>query len=775
MNLFSLKFLSSEKVAEAAVLNRITLFILATILTCLFGSGVFKTTFNSSLNALLTQSDPYLNELEEMDRAFPSNGEIRFAFVANEGRTVFEPKILNAIAALKENFNSIHKAQGITTILDFTSPETQRRLFSKAISEYSDAEIREVSEIAKNDRLLTTNLLSPSGTLTFAIIDVNTRGSSNSERLEIASSIIQLRDRLRESHSDVNLFANSDVILEQASQQDMVDDLTQLMPLVILLCVAVICYCFRSLAIGACILSHVGFTIVCTVGALGFFELAFNNISVIAPLVVVIISVANSVHIISIFKQGLRNGDSGIAAMTHSMRSNIKPVSLAAITTAIGFSSLNISSSPAIQDFGRIVSVGIGFAYLLTFLMLPSMLIWISNQSSALNKSDVTFLQPQLKSIIKFTALNDRLIYVGCSIIAVFTLFLLPLNETDFNRLDFIASDSDIREYYDVVSESMNRGLGLNYGIETEIEDGAIDPNFLNEVDKFTKWLDDQDEVESVLSVVEVLKTINRIVNDNDEQQYSLPENIQTNTNYLNAYRTVEDNFISLTRFIDDDYSALSIIINARAMSNQQMIDLDERITQTFSETFTSSSLIHGSGVLLFARMDELVTIELLQGYSISLLLITICLIFGFKSFYFGILSVIPNLLPATIVFGFWAILVGQLDPFVMMLFSISIGLVVDDTVHILSHYLENRRRGEAKTTAINNSISMAGPALTITTMVLALGTTVLIFANTLYFQQSAKLLVPIVILALILDLLYLPTILKRFDPGFKTQETVTS
>ena len=174
MNLLSLKFLSSEKVAEAAVLNRITLFVLAAILTCLFGSGIFKTTFNSSLNALLTKSDPYLNELEEMSRTFPSNGEIRFAFVANEGRTVFEPKILNAIAALKENFNSIHKALGITTILDFTSPETQRRLFSKPISDYSDAEIQAVSEIAKNDRLLTTNLLSPSGMLTFAIIDINT-------------------------------------------------------------------------------------------------------------------------------------------------------------------------------------------------------------------------------------------------------------------------------------------------------------------------------------------------------------------------------------------------------------------------------------------------------------------------------------------------------------------------------------------------------------------------------------------------------------------------
>ena len=180
--------------------------------------------------------------------------------------------------------------------------------------------------------------------------------------------------------------------------------------------------------------------------------------------------------------------------------------------------------------------------------------------------------------------------------------------------------------------------------------------------------------------------------------------------------------------------------------------------------------MIHGSSIMLFARMDELVTIELLQGYSLSLILITLSLIVGLRSVYFGILSVIPNLLPATMVFGMWALLVGQLDPFVMMLFSISIGLVVDDTVHILSHYLESRRDGADKTSAINHAITTAGPALSITTLVLALGTTILIGASTLYFQQAAKLLVPIVVLALVLDLLYLPTILRRFDNRFKSE-----
>ena len=775
MNLLTFKFLESGNVAKATVLNRIPLFILAVILTCLLGSGIFRTTFNSSLSALLTQSDPYLNELEEMDRTFPSNGEIRFAFVADKGATVFDSKVLLAISDLKERFTAIPKIQGINTILDFTSPETQRRLFSKAIDVLSDSEIAEISEVAKDERFLTTNLLSPDGRLTFAIIEVKTRDSSNAERLQIADSILKLKEELSSLHPEVNLFANSDVILEKASQQDMVDDLTQLMPLVILLCVAIICYCFKSLAIGACILTHVAFTIICTVGILGFFGLSFNNISVIAPLVVVIISVANSVHIISIFKQGLYRGKEDVEAMIYSMKHNLRPVSLAAITTAIGFTSLSMSSSPAIQDFGRIVSVGIAFAYLLTILMLPYMLVRVSNISSVSKETSVTFFQPQLRDLIEFTAQNDKVIFFVCSTLAVLTFCLLPLNETDFNRLDFIASDSDIREYYDVVNESMDRGLGLNYAIETQIENGAIDPAFLREADKFTNWLSEQDEIESVISIVEVIKTINRILNDNDEQQYIIPVESQTNFNYLNAYRTVEDNFLPLNRFIDEDYSAITLIINAREMTNQQMIDLDERITQEYPKALSSASLIHGSGVLLFARMDELVTIELLQGYSISLLLITICLTLGFSSLHFGLLSVIPNLLPATMVFGFWAFFVGQIDPFVMMLFSISIGLVVDDTVHILSHYLESRRAGASKAEAIGSSISTAGPALTITTMVLALGTTVLIFANTLYFQQSAKLLVPIVVLALVLDLLYLPTILKRFDTQYNAQEIVTS
>ena len=765
----------SQRVAQYTIANRYALLILATFLTVFLSTGILRTSFDTSLSALLSNSDPYLDELDLLDQEFPTSSEIRFAFTAEDGETVFTRETLAAIQELEEIFVEIPRIRGITTVLEYTAPETQRRLFSKELAEYTDAELREVGVTAMNDQLLTSNLLSRNGALTFAVITLNTRDANSEQRLEIADTVLVVQDQLRTNHPDVDLFANADLLLEQSSQKAMIDDLTSLLPIVILLSVLVICYCFKSITLGACILAHVGFVILNTVGALGFLDFAFNSISIMAPIVVVVISVATSVHIISIYKQALHKGQNKVDSMRHSMAYNFQPVTLAALTTAIGFSSLNMCSSPAVQDFGRIVAIGIFFSYVLTFLMIPTLLIWFSKITVDKNEVGVSFLQKELYQIISFTNRQDKNIFYGCSALAILTILLLPLNETDFDRLDFIAPDSDILLYYDLVSEHMNRGPVITYGINSNTEEGAIDPEFLAQVDEFSNWLAAQDDVESIISVTEVLKTINQIVNDNDEDFFLLPKEKETNTNYLNAYRMVEANYLPLSNFLNDDSSYLTLTVNAIPMSNQEIIDLDERITKRFGESFATANLVHGSGILLFARMDELVTLELLQSYSVSLLLITLCLVIGFRSLYFGVLSVLPNLLPATIVFGLWALLVGQLDPFVMMLFSISIGMVVDDTVHILSHYLEGRRAGADKSSAVSHSIKTAGPALTITTMVLAFGTTVMIFANTLYFQQSAKLLVPIVVLALVLDLIYLPTILKRFDNQFKTADAVTS
>lgn len=753
-----------RSIAEFTIVRRFALAAVAFVVGVLLATGILKNGFDTSLGALLTQSDPYLDELEILADNFPYDLEITFAFVADEGETVFQPQILQAIDSLQARYEEIPFSQRISTISNFVSPETQLKLFEQEVDSYSQEQLNALKEAAINDRLLTANLLSADASLTFAIIYTNGDSATTEQRLEIADSVLGIRDELRQSFPGVNIHANSEVLLEQSSQQAMIDDLSTLLPLVILACVLAICYCFKSAILSVCILSHTILTIVCTAGVLGYLGFSFNNVSIMAPLVVVIISVANSVHIISIYKQFLLKGMSKPDAMKESMTYNFQPISLAALTTAIGFTSLNMCSSPAIQDFGQIVAIGIIFAYVLTIIYLPAVLIQFSKSGEQMDKTQTPFLHDTLDKICDFSHSRDKLIFWSCSTLAITTFLLLPLNETDFNRLDFIASDDDIKEYYDEVSDNLNRGSALTYGIDAINETAVIEPDFLLRMETYTEWLTAQPEIESAASVVDVIKTIHEVQNENNGDFYIIPDNINTVLDYLLGYTQVESEDFPVLGFVTADLSMMSLFINAVPMSNQELIDLDLRLTEKFERDFPEADLIHGSGLLLFARMDELVTVELLQGYSLSLLLITISLVIGFRSIYFGILSVLPNLLPATMVFGIWAVLVGQLDPFVMMLFSISIGLVVDDTVHILSHYLDDRRGGADQSSAITHAIKTAGPALSITTLVLALGTTILIAANTIYFQQAAKLLVPIVVIALVLDLLYLPTILKRFD-----------
>lgn len=749
----------SERVAAACVERRGPLFAASVALTALLAGGALETGFNASLDSLLTRDDPYLAERDWLRREFPSPVEVTFLFAAGEGGTVFDPEALAALSALRERRAEIPGAGRLSTIIDYVSPETGERLFERAPSDYPPRDLAALAGRALDDRLLTGTLLSPDAALTFAALTLDPPPAAGGEREAAADAVLALRDALRDAHPGVGIHAAAGLLLEETGERAMVEDLTGLLPVVILGCVLAICGCFRSLALGACLLVHLAATALCTIGAAGHLGFSFNTISVIAPLVAVIIAVANSVHIISVYRQALGDGAAGPAAVRNSIARNLRPVALAALTTAIGFLSLNMSSAPAIQDFGRIVAIGILFAGALTLSLLPALLAFAARRAAP-GAAGSPLLEKGLERLLALARRRDRAVFRLCTALAVITAALLPLNETDFDRLDFISPNDDIRAYYDVLAERMRRGPTLTYGIRAPAAGGATDPAFLRRVEAFSGWLERQPEVESAASLVEVLKSINRFTRGPD--QYLLPERRGAVESYLSAYALVENLDFPLSRFINEDASAVTLFVNAAPMSNQELLDLDERATARAGELLPQEELVHGSGLLLFARMDERVTVELLRGYSLSLALITLTLAAGFASIRFGVFSLLPNMLPATMVFGFWALLVGRLDPFVMMLFSISIGLVVDDTVHILSHYLTRRRGGAAHDEAFAHAVGTAGPALTITTLVLALGAAILTFASTLYFQQAARLLVPIVTLALALDLVYLPTVLRR-------------
>jgi predicted RND superfamily exporter protein len=571
------------------------------------------------------------------------------------------------------------------------------------------------------------------------------------QRLATAEATLALRDSLQARHPEVAIHVSSEALYELSSRDAMLDDLFYLLPIVLLLCNGIICYSFRSVLLGASILLVSMLTIAMTVGILGWVGVSFNTISVMAPLVVVTIAVANSVHLVSIYRQRRLAGMAPAEAMVQSLRYNLRPISLATLTTIAGFASLNLASSPAISSFGSVVALGVAIAWALTLLVLPGVVLLLPVEVGTR-----TAQQPLLARITagcrRVVVAHGTLILWTVALLALLALPLSLRNTTDFDRASFVNEDSVLHDYVTAVSTRMARGPQLVYGIDARAPDGVVEPEFLRRVDEFAQWLRAQDGVLQVASLVELVKGVNVVTNDNQPGFAVIPDDVAVIEDHLFNYQMVQVSSFTLDNFVNADFSLLRLFVGTGELSNQETLDLNEHIGAEFARRLPEYGLLHGSSTLVFARMNEAVTLELLRSYALSLLLITVALIIGMRSLSYGLLSMLPNLLPAVFVFGAWGLLVGSIDPFVMMLFSISIGLVVDDTVHILSSYQSCRAEGLTPRAAVDISLERAGPALIITTAVLALGTCVLMAASTLYFQQAATLLVPIVVVALVLD-----------------------
>ncbi|MBC53181.1 MAG: hypothetical protein CMQ34_05020 [Gammaproteobacteria bacterium] len=748
---------------------------------CLMAAGLLAlglpdTTFDTRVSVLLGDNDPFVSERDQLAAEFPSRQDISIAVIAAEGPTdVFSPPVLEALGALHREYRRIPYTGRASSVVAYDSPFGEIGLFPGRFRNFHDIDnnaMQAARDKAMADPFINGVLVSPAADLALFTARLTLNTSSSAQNRDIADGIDEVLNDLRVEHPGIVFAPGADALFEISTRDAMIQDLTRLLPLVILLCVLFICYCFQSVRQGACILLVTLLTIVCTVGTLAWAGIALNSVSVMAPLVVVIIAVANTAHILSVYRQRMAAGVDCHQAMNHSLAFNLRPVSLAALTTAIGFASLNYASAPAISQFGTIVALGVMFAWLLSFLSFPALVMAVGGPTGEIRLAGAFLALCQ-----RLVARYPRRILVGVMAAGLMAAAMLPLNKPDFDRLDFIDQDSPLHAYYELLNERMQRGTGISYGIvathpvtaNAEIN-GAVEPAFLQRVDAFASWLRERDDVLEVASLVDVVKTINETLEgsrggDNSDS-YRLPESADLVEQHLMNYVSVQTDSYALANFINTDFSTIRFFITTRPLSNQGIIDLDQAIGDYFHTTFadTGMRLLRGSSALLFARMDRAVTVELIQSYLLSLLMITIALTVGLRSLYFGLISVVPNLLPATLVFGTWGLLVGTVDPFVMMLFSISIGLVVDDTVHILSTYQRQRQHGLSVDTAIQAAIAKAGPALTITTAVLTLGALILLLASTLYFQQAARLLVPIVVLALVLDLTFLPVLLSRLE-----------
>lgn len=745
--------------------HRNLLAVLTIVLGGLLCWGIWYTSIDSSFNSILAEDDPYREQVKKVNEDFPPSTSVLFTFMP-PGGDVFNLDSLRAMEDLTNRYAEVESAASVGSLLNRRLNAVDADLHDRdylvpELAQLSEQDLRDIRDIALNDEQLTESMLSPEGDMALAVIKYKANPDDQETRRAIARSVVELRDSLREDYPDQTIYILGRALFELDSYTAQINDTLYLFPVVIFVIVGLLWFCLGSLVFSLCVFAVSFLAVGLTVGTYGWARIPFNQISNMGPLVVFMIAMADSIHVVSVYLQGLHKSLSKEEALRQSLRVNVQPVTLATVTTAMGFLSLNYCSSPGIYGFGNVVAIGVFWAYVVTLTLLPAliMLVPVKKVPQPLG------VRGFISAVGRLVATRGTGLFWGGIVLIVATLALLPLNKVDFNRFSFIDRDSDFHYAFKALSEKIGNDQSLVYSINSGEYYGITNVEFLQKVDEFSRWLETQPGTSFVSSYTDFLKNRNMAEHDNDKAWDKLPEDTLQIVDYLVTYQLVQEIEPHLEPLFNPDYSAIRLVAGTSGLSNVALLGLNEKIEHWLEENLPPEyTVMHGDNSILFARLDRSISLQLMEGFTLSFLLITATMLVGLKSVRYGLLSALPNLFPATIVFGFWGLFVGELSPYILMLFSISIGLVVDDSVHVLNKYIHARREGESPEASVQYSLDKAGSAITITTLSLATGTLILVFSNTFYYQNVALLLTPIVVVALFLDLLFLPPLLVKFD-----------
>ncbi len=290
------------------------------------------------------------------------------------------------------------------------------------------------------------------------------------------------------------------------------------------------------------------------------------------------------------------------------------------------------------------------------------------------------------------------------------------------------------------------------------------EPAFLQKVEKFVGWYRAQPEVPYVRTYTDVIKRLNRNLHGDDPDWYRLPDSRPLASQYLLLYEMSLPFGLDLANFLNADKSALWISASVRGQRAKELIALEERAQDWMAANIPELQTTGSSVSLMFAHIGQRNIYSMMTGSVVALVLISLTLMIALRSLKYGLISVIPNAFPAAMAFGIWGMFVAEVNLAVAVVFSISLGIVVDDTVHFLSKYMRAIRNGTSARGAVEYSFRTVGSPLLTTSIVLATGFFIL---ATSAFNVNALMGLMVgmtIVIALLFDLFFLPALLLKID-----------
>ncbi|MBM4844998.1 MMPL family transporter [Vibrio parahaemolyticus] len=755
------------KYSLLVLLATIFLIIVATI----GGKNLY---FRGDYDIFFDGTNKQLLAFDEIQTTFAKTDNLAIVIAPEDG-DIFTPQTLSLIQKITVDAWQVPYSSRVDSIANYQHTEAfdddllvEDLLYSEY--ELTPERISKVKSIALSEPVLKSALVSEKGDVTVVNITVQLpEMDKTAEVKEVVSSINAMIDRYQRAYPDVTFHKAGIIAMNHAFMTAAQDDSSTLVPTMLVVILVFLTIMLRSiLSVIATLIVIIG-SVMATMGISGWAGMFLSTATVNVPTLIMTLAVADCVHVIATMRQSMKNGFTKAQSIERSIALNFVPILITSVTTAIGFLMMNMSDSPVLRDFGNLSALGVMVACFLSVTLLPALLKLLPIHVKMETSQDQKHVMDHLGDFV--VSQRRALLPLSVAVIVV-CASLIPLNKVNDESVEYFGQRNEFRQAADFMEERISGMTNISIAIKTNESQGIAAPDFLNTIGEFSSWLRDQPETDHVATLADVYKRLNKNMHGDDEAYYSLPQARELAAQYLLLYEMSLPYGLDLNNQINVDKSSIKMVLTVANLGSVELVDLENRIYQWFAEHAPQYQVVASSPSLMFAHIGETNMASMLSTLPITLVLISALLIFALRSVRLGLISLMPNIAPAVIGFGLWALISGEINLGLSVVVTLTLGIVVDDAVHFLSKYQRARREGQTAEQAVRYAFHTVGRALWITTVVLVAGFSVLAMSSFRLNADMGQLSAIVIFIALVVDFLFLPTLLMLFDKKAYLQES---
>lgn len=765
----------------------------ALMLLCLAAWQLPKLTFDTSTEGFLHKDS---EELKTYDKFRHQFGRDDLILIASDPPDVFDLAFLDKLKALHQDLKA-----NVPYVDDITSLVNARHTYGDGdtlkvedlLTDWpQDAEsLAKFKKDAMSNEFYRNLLLSEDGRFTAIVIKTSpyayeapqddlldgfdeieagfaTAAQSHRKLTDKENSaIVDAVSRIVEAHQTDSfpLYVAGPPVVALTLKQMMRADIRVFVVLTIATIAIVLFVLFRRFNAIVLPLIVVACSLISTLGLMAFFGVPIKSATQILPSLLLAVGVADSVHILAQYYRRLGESESKADAIAHAIGHSALPVILTSITTAAGLASFAGAEVAPVADLGVFSSLGVLFALLYSILLLPAMLALLpgSKRPRSAGKAQNNWIDYALVRTANFSVDHARSIIVVSTFVILGALLAATNLRFSHNPLTWLPPDMPVRQATELLDKELKGTISVEVVLDTGVENGLQDPEFLHALDATGAALSGLTEgdiqVGKTWSLADILKEIHQALNENDPEYYRIPAARDLIAQELLLFENTGND--DLRDVVDSLFTEARLTVRVPWVDAVQYPSLLDRVAAIVGEHLKGQAEITITGIMvLLARTIDATMITAATSYIVAFAIITLLMILIVRRVGLGLISMVPNVLPVLASLAVMWLVGIPLDMFTILIGSIAIGLAVDDTIHVLHQFDRYHKQTGSTREAVLLTFQTTGRALLITTIVLAMGFFVFMFATMHNLINFGFLTGFTILVALVADFLLLPALL---------------